>query len=597
MKSKTQNAMTWNYITNLKEFKYKISLALILMVITSLTEGISLILLIPLLQLVGLNVQQGSLGQIADLVASFFNYIGITPTLAIVLIIYVFIISLNAIILRLQTIETSKIQYEFAATLRKRLFKRITNSNWLFFTRTRSSDFAHALTNEIERISMGTGQFLTLLASLLILAVYLIFALRISGLITGLVFLVGIVLLLLLKRRTQSSASSGENLSIVTKNMYSTAIQHLDGMKTVKSFNMEDKNVKEFSDVADDISKIYLDAIRNYADVKLLFDIGSVVILSIIVFILINIANISTAELLILLFLFVRMIPRFSTIQRSYQYFINMLPAYSFVMNLEDECKRATENQEEQETVEFKKEIRFKDVSFYYNKENGSFGIEKLNLDIEAGKTTAIVGLSGSGKSTVCDLVMGFLKYSNGEILIDNIPLAPENASSWRNQIGYVAQETFLFNDTVMNNLLLADESAKENDMWNALKSASADEFVMKLPDKMDTLIGDRGVILSGGERQRLALARALLRKPALLIMDEATSNLDSKNEKNILDSIDNLHGNISILMITHRLSTIKNADLIYLMDNGEIVESGSWNKLISMENGNFRLLYELQNK
>lgn len=588
----------WEYLKVFYGFKYRnVLLALTLMVFTSLTEGISLLLLVPLLQLIGLDVQQGSLGQISDYIGSFFNFMGITPTLAIVLLIYVLIISLNAFLYRIQTTETSKIQYEFAANLRKQLFKRITGSEWIFFTRTRSSDFAHVLTNEIERISTGTGQFLTLVASLLVLTVYLIFALKLSGLITGLIFLVGIILLLLLKRRTQSSGSSGEKLSTVTKDMYSSVIQHLDGMKTVKSFNMEERNVQEFSNVADDVSLSYMDAIRSYADVKLLFDIGSVVILSVIVYILITMVSVSTAELLILLFLFVRMIPRFSIIQRSYQYFINMLPAFASVINLEEECKKATEDQKESENVEFEREIKFDNVSFHYNKENGSFSIKDLNLSIVAGKTTAIVGLSGAGKSTVCDLIMGLMKPDNGQILIDETQLKGENISSWRNQIGYVAQDTFLFNDTVRNNLLFAEEEAKEKDIWNTLKSASADEFVSKLPDGLDTLIGDRGVRLSGGEKQRLALARALLKKPALLIMDEATSNLDSKNEKNILNSIENLQGNISILMIAHRLSTIKNADIIYLMENGQIIKSGTWEELISIENGNFRLLYELQNK
>ncbi|MGB9937082.1 MAG: ABC transporter ATP-binding protein [Methanobacterium sp.] len=589
------NNLLWTYIKNLKNFKSKkISLTVALMVFTSLTEGISLLLLIPLLQLVGLNVQQGSLGQIADFTASLFNYAGITPTLATVLLIYVSIISLNAFLFRIQTTESSKIQYEFAADLRKKLFKRITDSSWIFFTRNRSSDFAHALTNEIERISTGTGQFLTLVSSVLILVVYLAFALKISGLITGLVFLVGIILLLILKKRTHSSGSIGENLSTVTKSMYSSAIQHLDGMKTVKSFNMEEKNVQEFSEVADEVSGSYINAIRSYADVKLLFDIGSVVILSIIVYFLIVIVNISTAELLILLFLFVRMIPRFSVIQRSYQYFINMLPAFASVKNLEKKCMKSGKSKIKSKDVKFENKIKFESVSFYYNEGKESFGIEELDLDIKAGKTTAIVGLSGAGKSTVADLLMGLIKPNEGKIMIDNESLSPENASSWRNQIGYVAQDTFLFNDTVRNNLLFADEGAKEEDVWNALKSASADKFVLKLNDGLDTLIGDRGVILSGGERQRLALARALIRKPSLLILDEATSNLDSKNEKNIMDSIENLQ-NITILMIAHRLSTIKNADVIYMMDQGKLIESGSWDELLGKRN--FRLLYELQKK
>ncbi len=246
------NDLTWKYIKTLKDFGSRnISLALVLMVITSLTEGIGLLLLVPLLQLVGLDVQQGSLGQIADIIASAFIYLGIEPTLASVLLIFVLIISLNAYLMKLQTTQTAKIEYQFAASLRKGLFKYITGSDWLFFTQNRSSDFAHSLTYEIERITLGTGLFLSMIASLFILAVYLIFALQLSGLITALIFLVGIVLLLLLKRRTESSASKGEDLSTTSKDMYSASLQHLDGMKTVKSFNMEDKNVEEFSKVAD----------------------------------------------------------------------------------------------------------------------------------------------------------------------------------------------------------------------------------------------------------------------------------------------------------------------------------------------------------
>ena len=166
---------------------------------------------------------------------------------------------------------------------------------------------------------------------------------------------------------------------------------------------------------------------------------------------------------------------------------------------------------------------------------------------------------------------------------------------SWRSQIGYVAQETFLFNETIRFNLLLAQPKANEKDIIDALKLAAAYEFVSKLPEGLDTVIGDRGVRLSGGERQRLALARALLRKPSLLILDEATSNLDSENEKKILNAIENLHGEITILIIAHRLSTIKNADNIYLIDEGRILESGTWNELLKKEEGWFRDICEAQ--
>ena len=590
------NKYIWKYIVNLTRLMpKKVTTALALMIFISFTEGISLLLLVPLLQLVGLDVQQGALGQIAGFISSFFIYIGIKPTLTVVLLIFIVIISLNAFLYRLQMIKSSEIEYNFAAHLRKRLFAAITNSNWLFFTQKRSSDFAHALTYEIERITVGTGQFLSLIVSAVVLMVYIIFALELSGLATGLIFVVGIVLLLLLKRRINAARSSGEELTDTTKNMYSSTIQHLDGMKTIKSFNMEEKNVDTFHSIADNVSKKYMGAVQSYADVRFLFDVGSVVILSIIVFVMIDIMSIPTAELLLLLFLFMRMIPKFSTIQTSYQYFINMMPAFATVMNLEKECKNAEELKSKTGEIKLKDKLAFKNVSFSYSRKNNPFGFNDLNLTIEAGKTTAVVGLSGAGKSTIADMVMGLIIPIEGSIQIDGKALNPENLSSWRNQIGYVAQDTFLFNDTIRNNLIFADSQVDDNDIWEVLRLASAYEFVLKLPEGLDTLIGDRGVLLSGGERQRLALARALLRKPSLLILDEATSNLDSKNEGKILNSIEKLHGDITMLVIAHRLSTIRSADTIHLIEKGTLIESGTWDQLIKKENGHFRALYDAQ--
>lgn len=583
----------WDFITMLVRFKpNNLVLALFLTVFIGLTEGIGLLLLIPLLQLIGLNVQQGALGQIAGFISSFFIYIGLKPTLTAVLVIYVFIIALNAFFYRLQAMKTSEIQYKFSAHLRKQLFAAITNSNWLFFTQKRSSDFAHALTYEIERINNGTSQFLSLIGSIIILLVYIIFAFKISGIITIIIFLIGIILLLLLKKRAKSSNVIGEKLSKSSKNMYSSTIRQMDGMKTIKSFNMEENNIELFKKVTDNVAMRYIDAIKSYADVKFLFDIGSVIILSIMVFILIEIMSIPTAELLILLFLFVRMIPRFSIIQRSYQNFINILPSFTTFMNLKKSCNDAVELKPKTDKIHLNDEIMLKNVSFAYN--NSIFSIQDLNIKIKARKTTAIVGPSGAGKSTIIDMIMGFIKPVSGQVLIDKIPVSSENLHSWRDKIGYVAQDTFLFNDTIHNNLLLANPDSTEEDIIEALKLASAQEFTFKLPQGIDTEVGDRGVLLSGGEKQRLALARALLRKPSILILDEATSNLDSENEMKILDSIEKLHGDITILIIAHRLSTIQNADVIYLIESGSLVESGTWNELISLKS-KFRAIYDYQ--
>lgn len=594
-----QKSIIGQFTKNLTQLMpLKMAVAISLMVLMSFSEAVSLFILVPLLQLVGLDVGQGSLGQINELVLAFFNALGIQPTLIFVLGLYVIIISVSAILLRWRTMTSHEIQYKFAAHLRKRLYQAITSSSWLFFIRIKSSDLTHALTNEIERISTGTYMFLNLIASIMILAVYVIFALKLAGIISGIIFMVGVVILLLLRSKVRKSQSSGEEITTTTRDLYSSIIQHLDGMKTIKSFDMEDENVKLFSKQTDQVALRYLNTIRSYANVKLLFDIGTVIVLAIMVLVLIQIIQIPTATLLLLIYIFVRMIPQFSSIQNSYQYFITMLPAFSNVMKLERDCIKNSELSEVGKKdrfdvdVEFKKEISLEHVSFTYRDEH-HFKIIDLNLMIPAGKITAIVGQSGAGKSTIADLVMGLIKPDNGKITLDGTPL--KSNVSWKNRIGYVAQDTFLFNESVRFNLLLARSKAKEKDLTDVLEMAAAYQFVSKLPDGMDTLIGDRGIHLSGGERQRLALARALLRRPSLLILDEATSNLDSENEARILNAIENLHGEMTILMIAHRLSTIRNADYIYLMEDGMVREAGTWDSLIKKEKGKFRRLYEIQ--
>ncbi|MCE7698064.1 MAG: ABC transporter ATP-binding protein/permease [Methanobacterium paludis] len=586
----------------------KVVLALSLMVFISLTEGVGLLLLLPLMQLVGLNVGQGSLGQIAGLTSYFFSSIGLTPSLVVVMIIYVAVISMNAVLGRWQTIKSFSIVYEFAAHLRKHLYKSITSTNWLFFIRMRASDFAHALTYEIERVTNGTYQFLTMISTAMVLSVYIIFTLRVYGLLTILILFVGVVLILVLKKKASSSRSSGEELSYTSKDMYSSILQHMDGMKTIKSFGMQESNIGEFSKITDQVALRYTNAIQSYADVRAFFDIGSVVFLSVIVVVMIEVMKVPTAGVLLLIFLFVRMVPMFSSIQQSYQNFINMLPAFRTIMDLEKRCEDAAEPEIEiQKDLDHKgsisegtqggsvlnEGIELQKVSFSYLSDN-NFTINELNLMIKAGETTAIVGRSGAGKSTVADMIMGLIPPDKGEMLLDGEKLSANQMVSWRSQIGYVAQETFLFNDTIRSNLLIANPEANEKDIEDALKLAAAQDFVLNLHDGLDTIIGDRGVKLSGGERQRIALARALLRKPSLLILDEATSNLDSENERHIMEAIERLHGSMTILIIAHRLSTIRRADVIYLIDGGSLVESGTWNGLVS-ENGKFKAFCELQ--
>jgi subfamily B ATP-binding cassette protein MsbA len=223
-----------------------------------------------------------------------------------------------------------------------------------------------------------------------------------------------------------------------------------------------------------------------------------------------------------------------------------------------------------------------------------------MTLEIPVNTTVALVGESGAGKSTLVDLLTLMLKPRTGTVFIDGIPHGDVDLASWRDQIGYVSQETVVFDDTIANNISLwagdmEVDSALRERVVQAAKQAYADHFIRDLPNGYQTVVGDRGVRLSGGQRQRLFVARELFKQPNLLLLDEATSALDTESERYIQQSIDALKGEMTVVIIAHRLSTIKNVDHVYVLDEGRIVEEGPYEELRLRENGSFREMVEMQ--
>ena len=584
-----------SYVTTLVGVaSWKVALALALALCVSLTQGAQLLLLVPLMSLAGLEVQQGSVGWLNELASSLFAVVGARPSLVPVLGAFALFSIVLALLSRWRTTYSYKLQEDLVSYLRRRLYRAIANVEWLVFTRSRSSDFTHALTTEIDRIGAATALLLSLITDVTLVLVYVLLALRLSAAMTIVVFVSGVGLLLALSKKTRTAQWTGEEVSLATSGLYAAAIEHLSGMKTVKSYGAEERSSDLFSNFAERVRRISFTTVRDQADAGFWFSAGSVAVLCIILYVALAILTMPAAGLLLLLFLFNRLIPLFSSIQQSYQQSLNVLPAFTRVMGMLARCEAAGEvKAERSEEVELRDGVRFEGISFSYGEE-GTPAIRDLDLTVEAGKTTAIVGPSGAGKSTVADLVMGLITPEEGRVLVDGAPLSPERMRSWRSQISYVAQDNFLFNDSVRANLLWARPEAEEEEVWRALKLAAAQGFVAELPEGLETVLGERGVRLSGGERQRLALARALLRRPSLLILDEATSALDSENEKRIQGATEGLHGRMTILVITHRLSTIRRADVIHVLERGRLIESGSWEALVA-RNGRFEALATAQ--
>ena len=263
------------------------------------------------------------------------------------------------------------------------------------------------------------------------------------------------------------------------------------------------------------------------------------------------------------------------------------------VMSILETQNTITDTPDALTKFDFSTAITFENVSFKYDND---MVLKNVSLEVKKGQTLALVGQSGSGKSTIANLLSRFYDVTEGSISIDGRDIRQIQKSALRSTMGLVTQESILFNDSIRNNLLLGKESATDEDMIHALKIANAWEFVEKLPEGIDTNIGDSGNKLSGGQKQRLSIARAVLKNPPIMILDEATSALDTESEQLVQVALENMMRNRTSIVIAHRLSTIKNADIIVVMRRGEIVEMGNHNSLMSTD-GNYKKLIENANK
>ena len=568
----------------------------IVTVLFSLTEGAGFALLLPTLQVAGFNLTgQGEAGRYAALVSKAFVAVGLHPSLILLLGVFVMLVGARTVLGQTQSVWTYAVQQEVEHHLRRRLYHAIADANWLFVCRSRTSDFTHALTAEVSRIGYATNLALVFIGEITIGMLYMAIAFALSAGMTALVLVSGALLAFAFRGRTRAIESQGEEVSVTNKSLYAATIEHLQSLKAAKTYGAEARNFSIFSQLSADVARANVNGTRQQAIAATWFELGSVVILAVVLFVSIQILAVPPASILILLLLFARVMPRIMSGQYHYRAFVNALPSFANLLDIETRCAAAAEPAvHPHDRLSLTRELAAENVSFTYS-EGRAPAVSDLSLVIPAGKIVALVGPSGAGKSTIADILMGLVAPDSGTLRLDGRPLGPEGMRGWRDQIGFVAPDTFLFHDTIRANLKWARPEASEQEMLAALRQAAAFDFVAGLSDGLDTIVGDRGMMLSQGERQRLALARAFLRRPSMLILDEATNSLDSENEGRVLDAIESRRGELTVVLIAHRLSTIRWADLIYVVEGGKVVESGNWSSLSALRDGRFRALWEAQ--
>ena len=379
----------------------------------------------------------------------------------------------------------------------------------------------------------------------------------------------------------------GERYSKIRNNVESLNAHlsnSITGILTVKSFNREKKEYKRIDSASDEVKTANYDAIKLSAAfipiirVAILFGFTATLLIG--GFLALD-GQIKVGMYSVMLFITQRLLWPLTELGMIFDSFQKAMASFRRIMNLRD--TNPTINDGETELLELKNKISFENLNFEYVK---NFPVLKnINIEIEKGKTTAIVGSTGSGKSTLIKLILRFYEKNSGKILFDEHEIESLSLESIRNKIGLVSQDVFLFEGSVFENIAYGNIEANSKEVWNAARLSESDSFINDLPNKEDTIVGERGQKLSGGQRQRISIARAILKNPEILILDEATSAVDNETEAAIQESLETLKEGRTVIAIAHRLSTIRNADLIYVLEDGEIVENGTHDQLLGNNN------------
>jgi len=483
--------------------------------------------------------------------------------------------------------------------LSKKIFNNYLSQEYIFFLNRNSSELSKNVLTEVNRVIIGVIYPMLLAASKFVILIFITMLLlyvnpKLSLVISlTLSILYGVVYYL----AREYLRNIGELSSKATFEKYKFTDEAFNGIKDIKLRRTEEEFLKKYSQPAKDFAQYSatstaVSLIPRYAIETLAF--GG--LLLIVIFFIITSENYMEVIPLVALYALAgyKIMPALQQIYHSITQIRYNTPALEIL--LKDLKKNLSQKKEEINTVslpKIKSNIQLKSVSFKYpNTDNQA--LENLNLKITHNSLIAFVGKTGSGKTTLIDILLGLLPISKGEILFDEVKLNSNNLALWQKKLGYVPQNIFLTDDTIKNNIAFAvpENLIDDKKIVNAANLAELDDYISNLPEKYNTFVGERGIRISGGQIQRIGIARALYHNPEILVFDEATSALDNVTEKNIMSSIKTLSKKKTIIIVAHRLSTIKNCDQIYLIDKGKISAQGTYDELIKSSKSFYDMVY-----
>lgn len=582
-------AFFYSYLRN------KVFIAFGLSLLVSVLDGLGLSMFFPLLQVVGgenINVDSSQMGKLGFLI-DWIENLGIGLNITSVLIVMIFFFVLKGIVYYLNSIYRVIITQSFIKKIRLDLLKNLNQMSFKKFILSDAGRIQNTMSGEVGRISGAFSSYFQTIQNSIMLTVYIAFAFVLDPKFALLVSFGGLMTHFLYHIIYKYTVEASKKFTKHGNTFQGQIIQHVGHFKYLKATGRVHQYGDRMKKTIDDIEISrrqmgFLASVSEAAREPLL-----VIIISLVIFIQFKYLGGNMGTMLISLLFFYRALTYLVALQQTWNSFLQVSGSMENLRDFQQMLQANKERNGKIELPKFKESIELKDVNFYYD---NTLILKNINLEIPARQSIAFVGESGSGKTTLVNLIAALLHEDEGEIRVDDIPVKTLKKESYQDRIGYVSQDPVIFNDSIYNNVTFWAEKTIENiERFNqSIQQASLTEFIEELPNRGETLLGNNGINLSGGQKQRVSIARELFKDIDLLILDEATSALDSETEREIQQSIENLQGKYTLLIVAHRLSTIRNVDRVVLMDKGVIVDSGSFEELVRKQE-RFRKMVELQ--
>ncbi len=557
------------------------------LVIGGLIDAVSIISLIPAVDLF-MNPDLQNVSASTRYIIRAMEYAGIPPSLGSVLAIFVLLVLVRSIFYIFSRYFIVKTRYRLQGNVLIGTFEDFFNARWAFFARNKQGILLNTFTREITNVGEAYEVISNYIAYILQCCIFILVPFYISWKVAMVSLGCAIVFMLPFVFFGKVGYRLGQINTKMANKMISVVQESVGSAKIILGFGRQAQSQSSLAKAFDALSRATIKSQTLTNAIPQMYYPFGILVLVITMYVGRTFAN-TLSEIVAVLYSFMRILPIVGNIMAQRTYVNHFFPSYEQVMELRRNAAELRQTSGATPFPGLKSTIRLEKVSFAYADDEAV--LRDVDMDIRKGKMIAVVGRSGSGKSTLIDIIMGFNQPLQGTISIDGMPLREFDILSYRNRLGYVPQESTLFNMSIRDNLLWAKEDATESDIVEACDIANASEFIRDLPDGYETMVGDRGVRLSGGQIQRIALARAVLRKPDILILDEATSSLDTQSERLIQHAIENIAKSTTVIIVAHRLSTIINADHIYVLEEGRVIEEGTHAELIS-KNGSFSRMH-----